>query len=341
MTGRRLALLRAALFASIVVIAFLDWATPAGVVVGILLAVPVVLSSMGTGVDVLAAGLIAAIAFVLAAIHGAPPISPPEVWVPNRIFVFLLLPASTLVARILQQRRAQAEAARDAALSARDLNALLTALLAHDLRSPLTSASQCIRYVLAALNEGGDVDRSLLADTGARLDRSLRAIEVVLSLSRGAADGDANAAQRVRVRDDVAAEVASFRAEAEGRGKRLVVDVDGIGGAELSVNRLVLRQVIAILLDNAIRYAAPGDVTVTARKDGDRLFVRIADQGPSGASGDGLPKGAGLGLRLSRALAAHASGSLNEGRDGPGSAWELRLPCSPAPPPSAEAPHHR
>ncbi|HEX8905560.1 MAG TPA: hypothetical protein VF771_11990, partial [Longimicrobiaceae bacterium] len=151
MTARRLALLRGALLLCILLIAFLDWATPAGVVVGILLAVPVVLASMGTEADVLAMGTVAITAFLVAAIAGAPAISPRSVWVPNRIFVSLLIPASTGVALLLQRRRAEAERARDAALSARDLNALLTALLAHDLRSPLASASQCIRYVLASV----------------------------------------------------------------------------------------------------------------------------------------------------------------------------------------------
>jgi len=323
---------RAAILVAVAAICVADGMTSAGVVVGILLCIPIVLASTDPRpAMVVWTGVLSAVGFTVAAMVGAKPISPPAVWIPNRIFATLSIPAATLVALLLQRRRRDAERARDAALSASELNRLIGSLLAHDLRTPLTLASDCIGYVRGASARGEALDGELLAETHARLGRSLRAVEGVLALARD--DPGDGAARSAPVRHELADEVAGFDAEARTRGKRIVLDLDGVRDGS-AVDARVLRQVVATLLDNALRYAVPGEVRVTAATEGVELAVRVTDGGPLDpgalssrpvADGSG---GAGVGLQLARALAVHAGGTLSRDAASPGTSWILCLPCT-------------
>lgn len=320
----------AVLVGAVVVIAAADWLTPAGVIVGALLVIPIVLASTrATQRDVLWVAVLAAAAFALAAVLGNPPVAPPSFWVPNRVLAILAIPAGTSVALLLQRHRQQAERARDAAMGARDLNRLLMSLLAHDLRAPLVVARQCIGYVEGGLAEGRAPDPGLLADTRTRLDRSIRAIEIVLSVARAEVEAQRpqDGARPVRVGDEIRAEVQSFEGEAALRGKRLELHLDGVADAQPVLNPLVLRQALAILVDNAIRYAVPGAVSVSAELRDGQLRVTVADGGPAdgGGADAALPRGAGLGLELSRALLAHAGGALERDASAHRSAWTVSL----------------
>jgi signal transduction histidine kinase len=324
-----------ALAGAVVLIAVLDSLTPAGVVVGALLTIPIVLSgTRASAREVALVAVLAGVAFAVAALLGRAPQAPPVFWIPNRVLAVLSIPAAAAVALLLQRHRLHAERAREAAVAARDLNRVLMSLLAHDLRAPLVVARQCIGYVEEGLADGRAPDPGLLADTRARLDRSIRAIEIVLSVARTQADPDAptlahDGERPVRVGDEIRAEVESFAGEAALRGKRLELRLDGVSAAQPVLNPLVLRQALAILVDNAIRYAVPGVVSVSAELLDGALRVTVEDGGA--ADGDGghpAPRGAGLGLELSRALLAHAGGALRRDGAGPGSAWTLTLPVA-------------
>ncbi len=333
---RQASLLLLGSVASVLMVAALDWALPAGVVVGMLACVPILLTSMLDDVrDVwLVAGL-AMVGFVVAAYFGQGPVSPALVWVPNRILAFLSLPTSAVLAYLLQRRRLEAVKARDSALAASDLNRLLMSLLAHDLRSPLTISNQVVEYVEDALDSGRPIDRELLADVRARLRRSLRAIEIVLNLARTESEnGGAQAAEAqmaVRVVEEIEAEIASFRQEAQVRRKELLVHFEGVRDGHYRVNGLVLRQALAILVDNAIRYAVPGPIRISARASEQELTVRVEDTGPGLSarrqSGSG---GSGIGLELCRSLVVRAGGSLELERDSAeGTSFVLCLPATP------------
>lgn len=324
-----------------VAIAIADAATPPGVVVGALFAIPIILASTRPSRrEVLLTAWAAAAAFVGASVMGEAASTPLRFWVPNHLFVVLSFPATIPVALLLQERRVEAERARDAAVAAAEINGVLMSLLAHDLRAPLVVARQCISYVEEGLAEGRPPNLSLLADTSARLDRSMRAIEIVLEVARAGVESPGigpGTARPVKVGEEIRAEVESFESEAALRGKRLELRLDGVGDARPVLNPLVLRQALAILLDNALRYAVAGVVTVTAELRGGKLRVAVADEGaaPPGA-GAPATKGAGLGLELSRALLSHARGTLERDPSAPGSCWVLSLPAhEPASAPSA------
>ena len=335
---------------AIVAILVADTLTPAGIVVGILLVVPVLLTSFENDERRiwLAVG-VALVGKVLAAIFGFPAISPAAVWVPNRVFAFLALIASGPFALVLQRRRMEAEHARDAAIRMRELNRLLMSLLAHDLRSPLTLANEGIIYVETAVAREQTIDTRLLRDVRARLRRSLRALEVILTVAKAESarvsagsgaesSADATAARSTvrstsRLRVELAAEVAAFEHEAMERRKKLVAELDALPDDEYLVDVLVVRQALAILLDNAIRYSAPGIIRVSAADLDGTLVLRVTDPGPATAppsawGESAATRGLGLGLELCRALVAHAGGGLADRSDATGTVFEARLPIT-------------
>jgi signal transduction histidine kinase len=338
---RRSRLLPALNLAVVVLISVLDWMTPAGVVVGILASIPIVLASFTDRRAVLWLTFHVAVAgFIVAALYGTGPTTTPQVWVPNRIFAFVTLPASCGVALMLQRRRLEAVRARDAAMASAELNRLLTALLAHDLRTPLLLAGQGLAYVQDAVASGRRPDAEILAALGARLQRSLRAIDATLAMARREPAAShsrepAGPLPPVQVAREIEEEVASFAEEARARGKTLESGVDALAGRRFRVDARVLRQGLGVLIDNSIRHAAPGAIRVSAEVLPSSLGVRVEDDGtaaPGARSEAGRPpsEGAGLGLELCRALAAHAGGSLDEERCGPdGTSFVLRLPAHP------------
>jgi signal transduction histidine kinase len=337
MSGGRLAVLN---FAAVLGLVLLASLTPAGVLLGALACVPILLSALADdrrivfGVGALAMVGVGAIALA-EGLTGVPPVF----WHHERLVAWLTLPAALTLALGLQYRRLQAFAGRDAALSASEMNRLLMSLLAHDLRSPLALADQGFQYVEESTLGGYPIDRAVVADVRARLHRSLRAIEMVLTLARSESNG--NGARQgkggrapVRLRDEITAEVTSFQYEAEARGKRLLADLEGVGLGAYHVNALVLRQALAILLDNAVRYADAGPIRVSAHVARTVLELRVEDTGPglsTHRSGAAQAGGSGLGLRLSSALLARAGGSLRIERDAPdGTCLAIRLPVSSA-----------
>jgi signal transduction histidine kinase len=265
-------------------------------------------------------------------------------WTGMRLLALAALVVSAGVALLLQATRAEVVADRRDARAASDVNRLLVSLLAHDLRSPLVLADQGLQYVEESVAGGYPIDRSLVADLRARLQRSLRAIGLVLDLARDEDSPSRSPAARtatVALFDEIGAEVESFRYEAEVRGKRLVVEADGVPVDPVcDVDVLVLRQTLAIALDNAVRYADPGTIRVRADVVDTTLQLRVEDPGPGLSvhrADEDRARGSGLGLRLCSALLARAGGSLVVEDDSPaGTAVAIRLPVSLR---SSAAPH--
>ena len=105
-----------------------------------------------------------------------------------------------------------------------------------------------------------------------------------------------------------------------------------------------LRQVLANLVDNAIKYTpSGGQVTVSAAADGDSIRIDVADTGIGIAAHD-LPRiwerlyrgdhsraerGLGLGLSLVRAIVRAHGGTVDVSTElGRGSTFTIRLPRS-------------
>ncbi len=116
------------------------------------------------------------------------------------------------------------------------------------------------------------------------------------------------------------------------------VTVDVTPGLQARGDPTVLAQIVTNLLVNCDRHAPGAPVTVTARPRGRVVTIEVRDQGP-GLPPQGAPTaagpGSGLGLPISRRLAATQAGQLTvrNATDPRGCAATLRLP---APPPDAQ-----
>jgi signal transduction histidine kinase len=121
-------------------------------------------------------------------------------------------------------------------------------------------------------------------------------------------------------------------------GADLVVDVD----------RNRMRQVLANLLDNAVKYTGTGGrVEIAANREDGEAVLTVSDTG-IGIPADELPRiwdrlyrgdksrstrGLGLGLSLVKAIVAAHGGRVDVRSDpGAGSTFELRLPVGAAQP---------
>lgn len=330
-TGRRR---EAFAFAALGAVAVLDWHLSPGAAAGVLAALPLLylasLTSAAGRAHFVAAAILALCAFSVVSAKAAMGGGVLQ-WLPQRSFALLVL--AGVAGFGLFRRTQHSEAARMAGAesAASELNRLLLSLLAHDLRTPLNVSDQALEYVERAVAGNQPIDADLLLDTRARIRRSGRAIDVVLSVAR--ADlGQLSAGGAVpALVDELSAEVSAFEYEAAAAGKQLRVRLPAGGSADSTPNPLVVRQVLAILLDNAIRYADPGEVFVDASFSGRDFRLSVSDEGPgiSARQASAATGGSGLGLKLCRALAARAGGTLVAERDGPeGSTVTLVLPAN-------------
>ncbi len=344
-------------YALVLALTVIDGLTPAGIVVGILLTIPVLLSSIGDEPsDVLLVSASALVGFIVAAVFGRGAISPAAVWIPNRIFVTIAILASCPLALVLQRRRLEAEAARARAERARDVSQLLQSLMAHDLRAPLAMAAEALQVAGGALPDSPE--SALLQEVELRLERSLVSVDRVLGAARATLDDSGGTAvvpadpvasaapARAPVTSSAVAGdtrpseidvalmlrelVGRFEEDARAHGKSLELELPQRALGRLAVDAAVFSQVLSILLENAVQHADPGPVRVTASATARVLRVSVADSGPGYSQRRARPAtngGAGLGLKLSRLLAAKAGGTLSLARDDPGgSDFVLRLP---------------
>lgn len=146
-----------------------------------------------------------------------------------------------------------------------------------------------------------------------------------------------------RVVEEVAA---TLRPEAERRGLNLSVRF-AQGGAPLRTDRRALRQILINLLGNAIKFTQKGGIVVSLENRGGgptpQVAITVQDTGrgiPAAeharifepfsrveTSGTDVVEGTGLGLHLSRKLAAALGGLITlESEPGQGSAFTLILP---------------
>lgn len=167
---------------------------------------------------------------------------------------------------------------------ARTLNAMLARLegsverqrrfvadAAHELRSPIAS----LRTQLETARESAHVDwgqRSIaLLDDAVRMERLT---EQLLLLAHLDADAPALRRRPVDLDDIVMRAAARLRADAT-----VELDLSGVRPAQVPGDPILLEQLVANLLDNALRHARRR-VRVRVEQDGHDAFVQVDDDGP-------------------------------------------------------------
>ncbi len=221
-------------------------------------------------------------------------------------------------------RRSTAEAQRLAAEAARareltQLKSEFVALVAHELRSPLTSITG---YVELLLNGPGGVaaeaQQESLGIVQRNADRLLHLIDDLLDI----AHIEAGKVELRRTRLDLAGLVRevvnALRPQIEAKGQRLTLDLaEALPAVSGDADRIT--QILTNLLSNAHKYTPPaGSITITARGEEGRVRVNVQDTGIGISPDDqvrlftkffraqnGVTRGVsgtGLGLTITRAL---------------------------------------
>jgi signal transduction histidine kinase len=215
----------------------------------------------------------------------------------------------------------------------------------HELRTPLTVIRSSVEHLRRnperPVGEVGDA----LGDIDAEVGHLTTLVEDLLLLARS--DSGAVTLDRVPLHlDDVAAEAAAALAQpAATAGVRVEVDPEP---ASTVGDPARLRQLVMILVDNAIRHS-PRDaaVRVVVRAAPDATTVAVEDAGPGVRPEDrervfdrfwrapGAPAGGtGLGLAIAKWIAEHHNGSISVDASAAGGArFEVRLPPQPSTPP--------
>ena len=230
--------------------------------------------------------------------------------------------------RRTEQLQAEADAARTAEAGDRVRTALLSAV-GHDLRTPLATIKASASTLLAedlALSAGDR--RELLLGVQGAADRLTGLVGNLLDMSRLATGTVTPVPAALRIDAVVASAVASL-----GHGP----DVDRIRvdlREQLPLVRAdsaLTERILALVLANALAYAAPSEVVIGASCLGDRMEIRVADRGPGLDDAtkersfqpfqrlDDVPRGTGVGLGLAVARGlAEAQGGALEAEDTPG-----------------------
>jgi signal transduction histidine kinase len=111
------------------------------------------------------------------------------------------------------------------------------------------------------------------------VDRLTRLVDTLLQLSRGDAGTIRLSQERIDLADLTRGVVGSLGILAEERRQRFQVDAPA--AVPVLADRLVLRDAIANIVDNALKYGpAESAVDVAVSRQGDRAVLTIADQGP-------------------------------------------------------------
>jgi two-component system phosphate regulon sensor histidine kinase PhoR len=213
--------------------------------------------------------------------------------------------------------------------------------VSHELRTPLTS----LRGYAETLLDGGldDVEHReqfvrVIRDQATRLQALLDDLLSLAELERPEAEPRR---ERFDLRELLAGQVGAFRATASAAGLSLALE-DG-GPIELEADRTRLEQVVANLLDNALKYTERGGVAVRAGIEGANAWCEVEDSGP-GIPAEELPRiferfyrvdkarsrekgGTGLGLSIVKhVLALHGGEITARSTPGRGSTFRFELP---------------
>ncbi len=251
----------------------------------------------------------------------------------------LLLAFANHLALTLERAQLREQSVRVELLEKVDrLQRALVNAVSHDLRTPLATikmAATTLRNPDAAVaQEQHDELLGLVDDQADRLDRL---VTNLLDLGRVQAGTLALRREPIAV-PDLVADAQRGRPAGEHR-------VRFVGAADelplVDVDHLLIRQVLANLLDNAARHSPSGAaVTVTAAvRDDQRILVTVEDEGPGVPARDRAALfesfnghargGTGLGLSIVQAfLRAHDQDIWIEDRPGTGARFCFTLPIS-------------
>ena len=209
----------------------------------------------------------------------------------------------------------------------------------HELRSPLTSIRSNIDILRRALDAPREDRAEALADVAAEVDRLSRLTSDLLLLAR------ADAGHKIEMSKlSLDHLVTDVHRQMESQAQGIALELGPTRKVSVMGNHVWLKQLLLILLDNALKYTpAGGLVKLSLDRDGGSALLSVSDNGIGIASED-LPHvferfyradkarardegGAGLGLAIARWIAEEHKGELTVQSGPRGTTFTLRLPA--------------
>ncbi len=201
----------------------------------------------------------------------------------------------------------------------------MVADIAHDLRTPLA----VMRSELEAMQDGvRPLGQAGLERLHSEVMLLSRLVDDLRTLSLAEGGGLPLRLEPIPVAPFITGIAASFASRAQEVGAELRLELSDLFNATVAADRHHLTRVLGNLLDNALRYAAPGPVELGGKLAGGWIVLEVRDHGP------GLPEGmleraferfargdaartrqdggtgSGLGLAIARALTEAHGGTL-------------------------------
>ncbi len=233
----------------------------------------------------------------------------------------------------------------------------------HELRAPLTTVQGNLAFLQRHFEDvPAEERRTMLADAHAETLRLARLIDDLLLLARADANTDGRAAPQetpeparpaqaplVEVDHALLQLARQLRRRLSAEGSKLRLEVGHIEPVRVRGEEEILRRVILILLDNAIKYtpasdeAGKGRITVSLEQVDGQALLRVRDTGIGIAPAD-LPhifqrfyradparnrQGTGLGLSIAQMQVEQMGGHISvESSPGQGSTFSIWLPLA-------------
>lgn len=217
-----------------------------------------------------------------------------------------------------------------------------TADASHELRTPLAliraNAEMLYRH------SADDPDSELVGEIIRETDHLNRLVGDLLTLARADAESLKLINRPVDFRSLVADVHEDLHAFADARGIHTALALDG--PVKVSGDEVRLRQLLLILMDNALKYTDPGgEVTITVRKRDNRAYLVVQDTG-IGIPDEDLPHiferfyrvdrarehesgGTGLGLAIAKWIVQVHHGNIKVvSATGQGARFEVELPAA-------------
>lgn len=241
--------------------------------------------------------------------------------------------------RALVPIRQSIEAQREALRHQREF----AADASHELRTPLTVIRSSVEHLARHRDRPVRESIEALDDIDAEVSHLTSLVDDLLLLARS--DSGAVPIEHVPLDlGDIAADAASaFGRSAEERGVGVVVDPEP---AMVEGDPARLRQLVTILVDNAVRHSPrEGTVGVTVRSAASTASIEVADEGPGVRPEDmphvfdrfwrapGAPSGGtGLGLAIAKWIVERHGGRIGvANRETGGAVFRVELPATPMP----------
>ncbi len=201
--------------------------------------------------------------------------------------------------------------------------------VSHELRTPLTSIRGNAEGIVYSVMDPQAAAKVILSEA----DKLGGMVEDILYLSRMGKAAPESSSEPLDLREVLSLCVSEQRAEAERRGVSFRYEFDE-KPVTFPIREQDAQRLFGNLISNAVRYAR-SEVRLTCRTEGERVLVRVSDDGP-GISSDDLPhiferfyRGKdgkhGIGLAIAQSVAENHHGAITA-RNENGAVFEVEFP---------------